>query len=476
MLSGIRVIQGGMGVGVSGWPLARAVALRGQMGVVSGTGVGVTLVRRLQQGDPGGHMARGLAAFPLKEVATRVWERYYVAGGIGEGVPYKLSGMPRRENGRALEELLVAANFVEVYLAKEGHQGMVGVNYLEKLQAPMLPSLYGAILAGVDCVLMGAGIPRLIPGALDKLAAQEPAELRIDLDEGEGDAPGEAWITSRFDPQAFCGTALPPMKRPAFLAIVASATLAMTLARKSNGRVDGFVIEGPTAGGHNAPPRGQAQLNELGEPIYGERDVVDLPKIRALGLPFWLAGGYGTPEQLKAALQAGAAGIQVGTAFAFCQESSLRDEIKAKVISAGLDGGCTVRTDARASPTGFPFKVVQLGGTLSDAETYAERARICDLGYLRRAYKRDDGMIGYRCPAEPVEDYVAKGGDVADTVGRKCLCNALFAAIGLGQTDAQGVAELPLITAGDEVRLVSRYLKPGTRSYTAADVLAYLQA
>ena len=42
--------------------------------------------------------------------------------------------------------------------------------------------------------------------------------------------------------------------------------------------------------------------------------------IVGLGLPFWLAGGYGSAEKLKEALAEGAAGIQVGTAFAFCDE------------------------------------------------------------------------------------------------------------------------------------------------------------
>ena len=116
---------------------------------------------------------------------------------------------------------------------------------------------------------------------------------------------------------------LPPLKRPFFLPIISSYTLALTLVRKANGRVDGFVVEGPTAGGHNAPPRGRLQLSALGEPVYGERDAVDLAKLRELGLPFWLAGGHGTNEGLQEALAAGAAGIQVGTAFAFCDESGL---------------------------------------------------------------------------------------------------------------------------------------------------------
>ena len=73
--------------------------------------------------------------------------------------------------------------------------------------------------------------------------------------------------------------------------------------KKANGSVEGFVIEGPTAGGHNAPPRGKLQLDESGDVIYGERDRVDLEKIRQLGKPFWLAGGYGSPEKLREALE-----------------------------------------------------------------------------------------------------------------------------------------------------------------------------
>ena len=55
------IIQGGMGVGVSNWRLANAVSSRGQLGVVSGTALDVVLARRLQDGDPGGHMRRALA-------------------------------------------------------------------------------------------------------------------------------------------------------------------------------------------------------------------------------------------------------------------------------------------------------------------------------------------------------------------------------------------------------------------------------
>ena len=368
-------------------------------------------------------------------------------------------------------ELIVAANFVEVHLAGEGHDGLIGVNYLEKIQLPTLASLYGAMLAGVDYVLMGAGIPRAIPGVLDRLSRGEPAELPIHV---AGAQPGETTI-SRFDPETFGSGPPPALKRPKFLAIVASATLASMLARKASGRVDGFVVEGPTAGGHNAPPRGEPVFNERGEPIYGQRDEVDLDAMRALGLPFWLAGSYGTPERVAAALESGAAGVQVGTAFAFCAESGLRDDIKRRVLAMSRAGTVDVFTDPVASPTGFPFKVLQLDESLSDASVYNERERICDLGFLRQAYRRPDGTIGWRCPGEPVETYLHKGGDLADTLGRKCICNALIANVGLAQVRPGGRQELPLVTCGDEASEIARFASSDEAEiYSARDVIEHL--
>ena len=73
----------------------------------------------------------------------------------------------------------MVSNFVEVFLARQGHLNKVGVNFLEKVQLPHLASIYGAMLAGVGYVLMGAGIPLHIPGVIDNLAAEKPAEYRL---------------------------------------------------------------------------------------------------------------------------------------------------------------------------------------------------------------------------------------------------------------------------------------------------------
>jgi NAD(P)H-dependent flavin oxidoreductase YrpB (nitropropane dioxygenase family) len=462
------VIQGGMGIGVSNWRLARAVSLRGQLGVVSGTAIDSLFVRRLQDGDLGGHLQRAMAHFPIPGVAADALRRYFRPGGRPDGTPYRALTVYRRGVARVREELTMLASFVEVWLAREGHAGAVGVNLLTKLQLPNLATLYGAMLAGVDYVLMGAGIPREIPAVLDAFAAQEPATMRLDI---EGAGP-EVDPTIRLDPRDHWKGAAPrPLHRPRFLPIIASNSLATMLARKASGRIDGFVIEGPRAGGHNAPPRGAPQLNDRGEPVYGARDEVDLAKIRELGLPFWLAGGTGSPEALRAAHQAGAAGIQVGTLFAYTEESGLTPEYKAAVLGHAARSEVDVFTDPQASPTGYPFKVVHWPGDPSPA--VERRERVCDLGYLRTAYVRPDGALGYRCPAEPVAAYVEKGGREEDTVGRRCLCNALMANVGHPQLRSDGRLEPPILTSGDDLSAIGSFLG-GRERYTADDVLDYL--
>ena len=464
------IIQGGMGIGVSDWMLARAVSLRGQLGVVSGTALDSLFVRRLQDGDIGGHLRRAMADFPMPDVAGEVLKRYFLPEGRPTGVPYRPVPMYKQVVSKVRHQLTIIANFCEVWLAKEGHDGQVGINLLTKVQMPNLGSLYGAMLAGVDYVLMGAGIPKEIPGALDRLAEHQPASLKLDV-EGLGRDEVEYLI---FDPREhWPGEAPEPLKRPLFLPIIASNSLAVMLARKATGRVDGFVIEAPTAGGHNAPPRGELHVDDTGQPIYGERDEVDLVKMRELGLPFWLAGGSGSPEGLRDALDSGAAGIQVGTLFAYCNESGVAQEYKRNVLEQTRSGPVRVFTDLRASPTGFPFKVVQLEGTVASEPVYQARERVCDLGYLRTAYRMEGGRLGYRCPAEPLDTYVKKGGELDDTVGRKCLCNALMADIGYAQVRDGGEVEKPLLTSGDDLQMIGRFAS-GRTEYAASEVLDYL--
>ncbi|MCC6310694.1 MAG: nitronate monooxygenase [Trueperaceae bacterium] len=461
-----------MGVAVSNWRLARAVSSIGQLGVVSATGIDTVLVRRLQDGDSDGVVRRAMAAFPFPDVVKATLARYFLPGGRPLGKPYLRAPMPSVVDSHAHHALSMLGSFVEVFLAKEGHGGKVGVNLLTKLQLPNLSALYGAMLAGVDKVLMGAGIPREVPGALDRLARHASAAFRLDITETGPHALEVPPLV--FDPASFGAEGLPALVRPDFYPIVSSHSLASMLHKKANGAVQGFVVEGPTAGGHNAPPRAKDVYDEKGQPVYGERDVPDLEQIAELGLPFWLAGSYGSPEGLERAKELGAAGVQVGTLFAYCRESGITTGLKRAVLEMIVAGRARVFTDPLASPTGFPFKVVEIPGSVSEEAVYQDRRRVCDLGYLREVYRDEAGGHGYRCPAEPVADYVRKGGRIEDTVGRKCLCNALMADIGLGQARKRGASELPLVTSGDDLAAIVPLIDTPDHSYGAADVVAYL--
>ena len=463
------LIQGGMGIAVSHWPLARAVAMAGQLGVVSGTAIETVFVRRLQDFGVDEDLRAVLERFPNQSIVENALARYTQPRRPGSNTAYKAVPMLTHRNVHATQDLLVLAAYAEVALAKAGHDGLVGINLLTKVQIPTVPTLFGAMLAGVDYVVMGAGIPVHIPGVLDQLSRGETVEMPLEV---VGDADKELIPKLRFDPSR-CD-ASPTQRRPNFLGIVSSHVLASALVKRSSGVVNGFVVEGPTAGGHNAPPRGPLTLDDEGNPVYGDRDRVDFESIRNLGLPFWVAGGITSSEHVRAAMDLGATGVQVGTLFAYCHESGMEDGLRRRVMDQVRHGGVRVKTSVRASSTGYPFKVAEVEDTLSDETLYEERPRICDLGYLRDAYIKSDGSVGYRCPSEPVTQFIKKGGHSEETTERTCLCNALMSAAGFPQTREHGYREPPIVTSGDSINEIAPMLV-GRDDYSAVDVIDFLR-
>ncbi len=464
------IIQGGMGVAVSSWQLARSVAQAGELGVVSGTALDGVLARRLNDGDPGGHCRRALAHFPSQAMAERVLKKYYRPEGRAPGAPYRPHPTLTVQPTPDALDLCLTGNFVEVWLAKEGHEGVVGINLLEKVQVATASALLGAMLAGVDYVLVGAGVPREIAPLLDAFAAGQPGSMSIEVV-----GSPEPHIQT-IDPVALLGDDLPVLPRPRFLAIISLHVLAGYLNRDERIRPDGFVVEGPVAGGHSAPPRGKMVLDDQGQPIYSAKDDADLAKMAEMGVPFWVAGAAATPEAVAAAREAGAQGVQIGTLFAVSAESGLLPSIREELLRRAGDGTLVVKNDALASPTGFPFKVAQLPGTVADPEVYAARERICDLGYLRTPVQRADGRLTYRCASEPVDMYVKKGGTLEDTVGRKCLCNALMANVGLAQVRKDGVVEDTGVTLGQDLTAVRRLLELHPEGWSATEAVNWLLA
>ncbi len=464
-LDQIKLIQGGMGVYVSNWRLAKMVAMQrpGEtVGTVSGTALDVVYVRLLQLGDPGGHAQRALRAFDEKfdvTIGQSLCDRYLIAGGKEPDARFRSAPMHmvRKQDGGktfpmptspnatvSLEldeetiELLIATGYAEVWLAKEGHNGKIFINFLKKIELPLIYVLYGAMLAGVDGVIVGAGNPQGLPALAEQLAQHAAVAQEISILYRK---TGEEFQLT-FDPRDVAGGRFTakPLVKPTFLAIVSLERLVQALAEGESLPPDGFIIEHHTAGGHNANPAGPMVKDALGQPIYGSKDEADLAAIRAVGIPFWLAGGYGSGPKLQEALAAGANGVQVGTAFALAEESGLKPAYRSAILAAlknGVEDADLVRTTI-FSPTGFSFKVVQLEDTLADSDVYASRQRICDIGMLQqRGFSKpdEDGQrtLFQRCPSGPIEPYIKRRGLARNTDERRCLCNGLLSCVGLGQ-------------------------------------------
>jgi NAD(P)H-dependent flavin oxidoreductase YrpB (nitropropane dioxygenase family) len=461
-----RIIQGGMGINISSWPLARAVSLLGERGTVSGVALERLVPKILQIGDPDGHIRRALSHFPFPDAAEKVINMFYVKGGIPKGKPFRAVPVFTVNPSSLLICLTICANFSAVWLAKENNPFPISVNYLEKVAMPHIYAITGAILAGADYITMGAGIPLQIPKLLDDIAGGKEASYRLPVN-----GKNIASHIMAFNPEKFFGGKLPAMEKPGFVPIIASNLLANIFMKKlPEGSVCGFIVEEPTAGGHNAPPR-KLVFNEKGEPepIYGEKDIVDYSEMASLGMPFWIGGSCASPEKLQWALSAGATGIQAGSIFALCEESGMNPAIRREIRKLGFEGKLAVKTDMRISPTGFPFKVARLSNTISDPNVYAARKRICNQGELVSLYERPDGKIGYRCPGEPTDKFLAKGGNPADAVGRGCLCNGL-----ISTADFNGEEEAPIVTLGDNFGFLRLLMETADSPYSASEAIKYL--
>ena len=301
------LLGGGMAVGISSPELIRQVSsheIRGLgagrcLGITSGTAAANIMVRRLQLGDT--RIRAALDALiekvpALEPEVNELHQRYFVDGGTPKGRAYANVRPFDLKPPRVLQLLTIAANFAVVWECKQGHNNPVGINYLQKIELSQLPALYGATLAGVDYVCVGAGNPAYIPGFLQRLSCHEPVEQLVHV----GRAAHPYQLT--FTPREFLPNNAPDLKCPRFIAIVTTYEQAEQLARDDATRPYGFVFEGPTAGGHNAPPA-EYQRFKGEPPTWGPKDELEVGRLTELNQPFWLAGGKGCPEGLKEALR-----------------------------------------------------------------------------------------------------------------------------------------------------------------------------
>lgn len=452
-----KIILGGMGVGVSWWYLVRQACLAAMeigldfLGVVSLTAIGDVAVRRMQLGDR--DMLRALDAFPVPEIAAEIRKKYYIEGGKNKNVPFAQLPLFTLDPSDELIWINIFGGFAEVWLAKEGHAGKVGVNILEKIQLPIIYNLLGAIWAGAEAIIVGAGLPIQIPEVIN--AILERREIRYKL-AAAGDCRGQEFFMKLDLERLFRGISVKSkdrvnklfLQRPWFFPIVTLPAAAKIMLDKVEDGITGFVVEERIAGGHNAPPRDKrAQRNQKEELIYGPKDEIDWMYFAELGkrMPIFPAGGFVSREKRQEYARYNPAGFQIGGPFGICDETAIILPILSALRTLLIDGQLEVLSNPDISSSGYPFQTATLTGTMAEAAVREGRRKRCNLGYLRQPYF-ENGGLKFRCSAEEPAVYVAKGGKLEDTVGKACLCNGLLSNIGLAQVYADGYYEPPIVT------------------------------
>jgi len=427
-----RLIQAGMGVRISSSKLANATSRLGALGVVSSVGLRHIIIDEIRAGNP--ETVALAKSFPVARYVDELME--FAPDGPKHKTPAPMD-LPGPK-GELPKRLSVITSYIEVKKAQLGHKGKIGVNVMWKCSLTVLPSIYGAMLAGVDALLCGAGVPMELPDIIRRV--RSGSDLQYQPLHGTGT---NVQLSIAQDETASLFRRMAP---PHLMPIISNFAFCKRILDVWHREYDGakpyaFILENHEAGGHNAPPRNRVS--------FGEQDDLTtyFDKVRNLGVNVYVAGDGSSREEYQSWIDQGAYGVQVGSRFALCTDSGMRDDLRDKIIERNANGETIVQTSNRLSPTGYPFKQVPLAGTLSDAGVYEARKRICNKGYLLQSHVEalPDGTEKetYICPAMPAKQYAKLGGDNADLTDRVCLCNALFSTAGLGET-----IEPALVTLG----------------------------
>lgn len=257
----LPIVQGGMGIGVSAHRLAGHVAAEGGIGTISA----VDLRRH----------------HPDLMDATR---------DLGVGAAAKAA--INAANLVALDREIAAARVLS-----QGH-GLLAVNVMRAV-SEYAPYVKRAIEAGIDAVVVGAGLPLDLPD----LAADHPQVALVPI---LSDARGVQLVVRKWE-------------------------------RKKR-MPDAIVLEHPAhAGGH----LGAARIEDLRDPRFDfERAVPEtLAVLRAAGIgdtPVIVAGGIRTLSDIRRLQALGAAAVQLGTPFAVTTECDAHPAFK-RVLAEARD-------------------------------------------------------------------------------------------------------------------------------------------
>ncbi len=318
----LPIIQGGMGVGVSLHRLASAVAVLGAAGVVSSAALDVIVSARL---------------------------------------------------GRKVDAQESA--YCEITEAKQ-NGGYIGINIMVALVRDYEASVKGALDAGVDAIISGAGLPLSLPS-------------------------------------------IQPPRDTALIPIISSARALEVVCKKWERlgyRPDAVVLEGPLAGGHIGFQIDQWQLpgNALENLFPPVKDTA-----RKHGdFPVIVAGGIYSHDDILRFIALGADGVQMGTRFLATHESSATDSYKQAVVEATADD--ILVSAYPCSPCGLPFRLLAKS-PLYIATLKQTRLPICNKGYVLQ--KDSDGHLTKCAARMPGWKYF-------------CICNGLISSA--GHNDGEG--------------------------------------
>ena len=310
----VPIVQGGMGVGVSLHPLAKAVTEEGGLGIVSSAGLDRVVSKRTGK---------------RKNIYESVYEEISLS---------KVKG------------------------------GFVGINIMVALGRDYNASVKGAIDAGADAIISGAGLPLNLPD-------------------------------------------IQPPKDTALIPIISSARALDIICKKWERfgyRPDAVVLEGPLAGGHLGFKIDQIDLesNKLENLLPPVKDLA----IKFGDIPVIVAGGIYTHADIVRFMNMGADGVQMATRFLATNESSATEEYKQAVVLAKKED-IVVRL---GSPCCLPFRVIKQS-PMYVSLLEQKRTPKCDKGYVLT--KDADGQYTV-CPAK------------TDNKNYFCVCNGLLSSAG----------------------------------------------
>jgi len=336
----VPIIQGGMGIGLSSYTLAGAVAKEGGMGVLSSAA---------------------------------------------------LDRIVSKRHGKKLNPRDAAAQDVRDAKAI-GNNGFIGMNVMVALINTYEASVLGAMDGGVDAIISGAGLPMSLP----EIALTHPRANEVAL-----------------IPIASSGRALDLICRR----------------WSRSGRLpDAVVVEGPLAGGHIA----WRTIEEANDPANKLEnlltDVFEVAK-KWGNFPVIAAGGVYTHEDICKSLDAGCAGVQMGTRFLATIESGANAEYK-KLLVDCKEEDIELSTKP-GSPCGMMFRVIKQSPFYQEA-LRRERAPKCDKGYL---------LNKGHCPSKHENEKTF------------CICNGLLASINLNNAN-----EKNLYTVGTNAYRIDRIM------------------